>query len=153
VRHAMMILGRLQIKRWVQLALFVTDDHHGIEHPLVELAAVRASFMEHLAGCHPLLKEIPGSGEKAFMIGILSLLETIYTIPMEEVVSSLNLSGEVAEALISRQGPLGALLELAVLIEHSYCRVPSGKFQEMGLDQDDVQTALIKAYNWLAGMG
>jgi EAL and modified HD-GYP domain-containing signal transduction protein len=153
VRHAMVILGRKQIKRWVQLALFVTDDRQGVEHPLVELAAVRASFMENLAAYHPLLKHVPGATEQCFMVGILSLLETIYTISMEEVVSSLKLSAEVADALMFRQGPLGKLLDLAELMEKSYCRVPAETFEQLGIDQQDVQVALIKAYNWLAGMG
>src|ERR1035438_7242006 len=80
VRHAMAILGRQQIKRWVQLALFAADDNSGMAHPLVELAAVRACFMEQLACRHPQLKSIHGSAEQAFMVGILSLLETIYAI-------------------------------------------------------------------------
>lgn len=152
VRHAMAILGRQQIKRWVQLALFVTDDRQGLEHPLVELAAVRACFMEHLAGCHPLLKTVPGAAEQCFMVGILSLLETIYAISMEEVVSSLKLSGDVAGALVLRQGPMGSLLDLAERMEQSYCRIPAVTFEKIGIDQQDVQAALIKAYNWLAGM-
>ena len=46
IRHAVAILGRQQIKRWVQLALFVPDTNSGPENPLVEFAAVRAAFME-----------------------------------------------------------------------------------------------------------
>jgi c-di-GMP-related signal transduction protein len=152
VRHAMAILGRQQIKRWVQLALFAADDNSGMAHPLVELAAVRACFMEQLACRHPQLKSIHGSAEQAFMVGILSLLETIYAISMEEIIASLNLSDDVCAALTTRSGILGTLLKLAELTELSYCRVPAEQFEELGLSQEDVQIALIKAYDWLAGM-
>lgn len=152
VRHAMAILGRQQIKRWVQLALFAKDDCCGLTHPLVELAAVRACFMEQLAERHPLLKSIPGASEQAFMVGILSLLESLYNISMDEIIASLNLSEEVSAALISRSGPLGSLLTLAVTTEQSYCRIPVEQFEDMGLTQEDVQISLVRAYDWLAGM-
>lgn len=152
VRHAMAILGRQQIKRWVQLALFATDDASGLNHPLVELAAVRAHFMEELACRHPELRGMRGSSEQAFMVGILSLLEAIYAISPEEIVASLNLPDEVGAALTSRSGPLGKLLNLAELIEQTYCRVPEEQFREAGLSQEDVQISLIKAYDWLASM-
>jgi len=152
VRHAMALLGRQQIKRWVQLALFASDGAGGLTHPLVELAAIRARFMEQLAYRHPTLSGIRGSSEQAFMVGILSLLETIYAISPEEIVASLDLPDEVGAALISRNGHLGTLLKLAELTEQTYCRVPAELFQEAGLTQVDVQVALIKAYDWLASM-
>lgn len=69
VRHAIAILGRQQIKRWVQLALFANNDHRGMENPLVDMAAVRAGFMEQMAGCHSGLQGGRDSAEKAFMTG------------------------------------------------------------------------------------
>jgi EAL and modified HD-GYP domain-containing signal transduction protein len=152
VRHAMAILGRQQIKRWVQLALFAADGAGGLTHPLVELAAVRAHFMELLACRHPQLITIHGSSEQAFMVGILSLLEAIYDISAEEIVTSLNLPHEVGAALTSRSGALGSLLILAEQTEQTYCRVPAEQFENAGLSQEDVQIALIKAYDWLASM-
>lgn len=152
VRHAMVILGRLQIKRWVQLALFAADDSSGLSHPLVELAAVRANFMEQLAYRHPELSGIRDSSEQAFMVGILSLLEAIYAITPEEIVASLNLPDEACAALISRSGPLGTLLKLAELTEQTYFRVPAEQLREAGFSPEDVQIALLKAYDWLASM-
>ena len=152
VRHAMSILGRQQIKRWIQLALFASDDSSGLSHPLVELAAVRACFMEQLANCHPQLKSIRGSSEQAFMVGILSLLETIYNISPEEIVASLNLTDDMNAALTARSGILGSLLKLAEMTEQTYCRILAEQFEELGLTQQDVQIALVKAYDWLSGM-
>jgi len=86
------------------------------------------------------------------MTGILSLLESIYNISTDEIITSLNLSEEVSDALTSRSGPLGMLLDLAITTEQSYCRIPSEQFEKLGLTQEDVQISLIKAYDWLAGM-
>jgi len=55
--------------------------------------------------------------ESAFLTGILSLLDALYEIPMENVVESLNLSNEVTSALLYREGELGTLLHLAERLE------------------------------------
>lgn len=152
VRHAIAILGRQQIKRWVQLALFATDDHRGMENPLVDMAAVRASLMESLAGCHRVLKGRHDSAEKAFMTGILSILEKVYDIPMDEVVRNLNLSEDVRGALTSRQGGLGRLLHVAELLEQLEFRHLGSHLEEMGVSLEDVLESQKRAFTWRKGM-
>ncbi|MBI3605792.1 MAG: EAL domain-containing protein [Nitrospirae bacterium] len=148
IRHAVTILGRNQLKRWSQLAMFASDDSRGLENPLVEMAAVRATFMEQLACRHPLLKHNQEYADQAFMIGILSLLETIYNISMDEIVTSLNAPEEFKDALISRKGPLGQLLDLAEMIERNFSGITPDQFEKQGFSQDDILAALRKAYSW-----
>jgi EAL and modified HD-GYP domain-containing signal transduction protein len=112
VRHAISLLGRQQIKRWVQLVLFASDDTRGPDNPLVEMAAVRGALMEHLAAILPEIKHDRDAPDNAFMTGILSLLDSIYSISMDEVLATLNLSQEIRDALTSRQGLYGNLLEV-----------------------------------------
>jgi EAL and modified HD-GYP domain-containing signal transduction protein len=133
----------------VQLALFASDDSRGLMNPLVEMAAVRAGFMQQLACRHPLLRGKSEAPELAFTVGILSLLESIYDISIEEIVETLDLSIEVRDALISREGELGRLLNLAELMEHSFFRVTPEQLEELGLTQDDVLSAQVKAYQWI----
>jgi c-di-GMP-related signal transduction protein len=149
VRHALVVLGRHQVLRWVQLALFATNDNLGTANPLVDMAAVRAGFMEQLAKRHPLLKGDMGAADQAFMVGILSLLESIYDIKPEELVDILNLSHEVAEALTSRSGILGRLLEFAEQMERSFFRLDFEQLAELGVTEADVQAAQIESYQWL----
>jgi c-di-GMP-related signal transduction protein len=152
VRHAIAILGRQQIKRWVQLALFAGDDQRGMENPLVDMAAVRAGFMENMAGCHPGLKGSHDSTEKAFMTGILSVLERVYDIPLDEVVRKLNLSDDVKDALVSRHGMLGNLLHVAELLEDMEFSQLGALLDEMGISLDDVLMSQKKAFVWRNGM-
>lgn len=148
IRHAVAILGRQQIKRWVQLALFVSDTTGGPENPLVEFAAVRAAFMEGLASRHPGLKDNRDAGEQAFLTGILSLLESIYDIPLDEILANLSLSEAVKEALTIRSGALGQLLKLSEQLEALDSGLDEGWLDEIGLSQEDVLEAQIKAYGW-----
>jgi len=83
------------------------------------------------------------------MAGILSLLETIYNISISEVVATLNLSTQVKEALTSRTGALGRLLEFAELMERNFFRVAPEHIEGLGLTREDVLTAQVKAYQWM----
>ena len=152
VRHAIAILGRQQIKRWVQLALFASSDRRGIENPLVDMAAVRAGFMENMAACHPGLKKNPDSAEKAFMTGILSILEKVYDIPMDEVIRKLNLSDDVSDALVGRQGLLGKLLHVAELLEEMDFAHLGRHLNEMEVTLEDVLLCQKRSFAWRKGM-
>ncbi len=149
IRHALNILGRQQVQRWVQLSLFASDDNRGQLNPLLEMAAVRASFMENLAHCHPLHKGDSKFAEQAFMVGILSLLRNIYNISTDDVVTVLNLSDEVKNALISKEGVFGRGLEIAELLDLSYGRVTTEQLEGLGASREDVLAAQIKAFQWL----
>ncbi len=74
VRQAITLLGRKQLRRWVQLALFSADGPHGLDDPLLDAAAVRASFLEELCRLHPRLRGAADAPEQGFLVGILSLL-------------------------------------------------------------------------------
>lgn len=152
VRHAISMLGRAQIKRWVQLALFATDDSHTAENPLVDMAAVRGGFMEQMALACPRLKGNKEAPDQAFMTGILSLLESLFDIPMEQIAEELNLSDEVQQALVSRDGVYGNLLALAETLEQVNFVKASELLNELAIPYSTVMQAQMKAYNWQAGM-
>ena len=152
IRHAVATLGRQQIKRWVQLALFASDDNSVLENPLVEMAAVRATFMEQLASRLPQMKGKQDAIDQAFMTGILSLLESIYAISIDEVIATLDLCEEVRDALTERIGIFGKLLHLAEVVERMEFREALLQFEEMGFSHEDVLAAQVNAYNWRGEM-
>jgi len=149
IRHAVAMLGRRRISQWVQLALFASDDSRGLMNPLVEMAAVRASFMQQLACRHPLLRGNPEAPELAFTVGILSLLESIYDISIEETVETLDLSIEVRDALMSREGDLGRLLSIAESMEQTFSGITPEQLEELMLTQEEVLAAQVEAYQWI----
>jgi EAL and modified HD-GYP domain-containing signal transduction protein len=153
VRHAISMLGRAQIKRWVQLALFATDDSHAMENPLVDMAAVRGGFMEQMATACPRLRGNREAADQAFMTGILSLLESLYDIPMGQIAEELSLSEDVQQALVSREGTYGNLLALAEALEQVDFVKASELLGALSIPYNTVMDAQMKAYNWQAGMG
>lgn len=148
IRHAISMVGLQQIRRWVQLALFASDGDDGFETPLVDMAAVRAGFMEQLANVHPSLKKNGEAPEQAFMTGILSLLERMFDVAVEDIIASLNLSSDLTDALLFRRGHYGEILRVAEHLEELEFKAASDELTAMGISLDAVFGLQVKAFNW-----
>lgn len=148
VRHAITIVGLGQLKKWVQLAIFAADDSRAMDNPCVDMAAVRAALLEGLAALHPKLNNFKCACDQAFMVGILSLLKDFYDIPMDEMVSGLNLSEEIRLALVEKGGDLGELLYLAELLEQLELEEAANQVERIGISLPDVLACQKKAFQW-----
>ncbi|MDD2310465.1 MAG: EAL domain-containing protein [Desulfuromonadaceae bacterium] len=148
LRHAILMLGMNQLRRWTQLSLFSEHDVRGINHPLLEMAAVRGRLMEVM------LKQSAGragndeQAETAFMVGILSLLDVLFEIPMEEIIANLNLTEDVSSALLKREGKLGKMLMLAEKLEVTDFETVTVLLGQCGVSLDQLLTAQLEAFNW-----
>lgn len=116
VARAITLLGRRQLERWVQLLVFTQQDGvTGTVSPLAQTAAIRGKLMELVAR-----KRYPHDRilhDQAFMVGMLSLLDALFNQPLNELISPLNLSDEVRDALLHHKGLLGQLLTHAEAVE------------------------------------
>lgn len=118
LRHAITLLGRRQLQRWLQLLLFSSNEQHlqlG-DNPLLQLAATRAYLMEKMV-----MVEKPTEqtlAELAFMVGIMSEVPVLLNISMQDMLTQLsNLPPLVHDALLNRHGYLGRLLSVAQGLE------------------------------------
>jgi len=113
INSAIMLLGRRQLQRWLQLLLYAGEPGHNLPTPLMQLAATRARVMELLAP-HT-LEEV--ERELAFTTGVMSLMDTVLKRPLAEILASLPVAAEMKSALLDRGGRLGALLTLCERLE------------------------------------
>jgi EAL and modified HD-GYP domain-containing signal transduction protein len=79
-------------------------------NPLIHTVAARARSMELLAG--RAAQSNREAADRAFMVGMLSLLDVIWKVPMAQIVSQLPLDARVKDALTQRSGYDGKLLQL-----------------------------------------
>lgn len=150
VRHAITQIGLDHLNRWVQLALFADDGGSGMNNALLDMAAVRAAFMEELARFEPqsprLLRHV--QPEQAFMVGTLSMLKDIYDVDLKVIVEQLNVSDEIQDALINRGGDLGTLLCLAEMMEMMELDEAGDALEKLDISLDTVIDCQKKAYSW-----
>jgi len=148
LRHAITMLGINQLRRWTQLSLFSGHDSRGLNHPLLEMAAVRGRLMENMVRQVTGRSQSDELAEAAFMVGILSLLDVLFETPMEEILSSLNLDEKVSTALLERKGDLGKMLMLAEKLEVTDFAAVKVLLKECGVTLDQLLTAQLEAFNW-----
>lgn len=111
LRHAIAVLGRRQLQRWLQLLVFAAGKAYATTNPLLLLAATRGRLMELLAG--ELRREDKAFADQAFMAGIMSLMPALMNLPIDEIIAPLGLADTLRDALGDGSGTLGALLRLA----------------------------------------
>jgi EAL and modified HD-GYP domain-containing signal transduction protein len=145
IKQAIVVLGRQQLQRWLQLLLFVNQSGD-LHSPLLELAATRGKLMELLA-----VTQLPRDHDfhdRAFMVGIMSLLDTLLGMPLQEVVKQVNLASEVEKALLEHSGPLGQMLELVEKMEQNDFDAAVEILGRMELSQGDLMQSQLEAMRW-----
>lgn len=116
LRHAITVLGRRQLQRWLQLLIYTdVEGHASLDNPLLQLAATRGRVMENLAR-----SVFPGEeamADQAFMCGVLSLTPALFGVPIEQILQQISLAPHINESLIHRKGKLGQLLQVVEATE------------------------------------
>lgn len=114
--QALLVLGRRQLQRWLQIMLYAEPGTRGHSMtPLLMLASTRARLMELLAQrLRPGQRQV---ADVAFTVGIMSLMDALFSVPMADLVEQIPVSDEVAAALLKRSGFFGELLRLAESLE------------------------------------
>lgn len=142
--QAIMVLGRRQLQRWVQLLLYASK-HEGGDSPLLVFAAMRAHLMEQLAVArgHDAARR-----EQAFMAGIFSLLDSLLGMEMAEIVKNIHLPETVQGALLGRQGELGELLAWVDEVQTG-----GEKLQPGGIGGEQCTGIQLDALGWALDVG
>lgn len=145
LRHAIVMLGIDNLRRWTQLSLFITSDARGINNPLLEMAAVRGRLMETLVRNKGFSEE---RSEAAFMTGILSLLDVLFELSMSEIIQNLNLSEDVADALMERKGQLGLMLSLVEKLEVTDFDAAMPLLEQCNITMSELLEAQLESFKW-----
>ena len=144
LKTAMVYVGRDELYRWLTLLLFSSKKPDHLDSALRENALVRAKLAEQLAaGRMP-----PRERDEAFVVGILSVIDAVLEMPMQEALAQLSLPAAVAEALLHRQGKYAPYLKLAIACEESDQATIKFLADELGMDAFMVNQRHIEALTW-----
>ena len=153
LRHAITILGRRQLQRWLQLLIFTTPKGgtQGV-NPLLQLAATRGRVMELIAE-----RVVPRNREFAdhsFMVGIMSLMPTLLGIQMADILGQLPVALRVKQALMDYAGQHGLMLRLVEATEQP----DPGALEEplshlSAINVDFLGACLTQGLAWANGLG
>ncbi len=153
IKHAIMILGRKQLQRWIQLLLYsANQSDDSMSNALMQTAATRGKLMELIA-----TSERPhdkNHHERAFMVGILSLLDVLLGIDMQQIIDKLGIPEDMSQALLTREGRLGQELKLVEANEKGDITLIQSLLHELGfLSLTELSDIEIQAVGWASRIG
>ncbi|MCF8199769.1 MAG: HDOD domain-containing protein [Sulfuritalea sp.] len=154
VRHAITVLGRRQLQRWLQLLLFSHGKNVDHAHnPLLQLAALRGRLMELLAErLHPDQRDL---GDPAFITGLMSVVPAALGMSMTDVLAQIAVGNDVRLALTQKTGLIGKLFALTQAYDDNDVAGTKallssyGEAGSMGL----LSEALAEALTWVQQLG
>ncbi len=113
-RHAIMLLGEEQLKRWLVLLLASATKDANLK-PLAYAAVRRGVLMEELGGAEASTDD----RTERFICGVFSLIDVMMGEPREKLLASIPVSEPVRDALLHQRGPYHQSLELVTAIDRS----------------------------------
>ena len=147
--QAILILGRQQLKRWLNLMLFAANRDDYRSPMLLARATVRARSLELLAKAKGLDRT---AQEQAFMAGMFSLLGTLFGIPLQDILKPLKLHDTITRAVLHYENELGALLKTIEKFEESDSTGLNASLALLGLSTNDFNALILEAYHWMTNI-
>jgi hypothetical protein len=143
--QAIALLGRRQLQRWLQLLLYARQPGSQQASTLLPRAAQRAGLMEALAKRQQLSREMR---DHAFMVGMFSLLDQLFGMPVAELIGPLNLPDPVVQGLAQGEGPLGLLLAAVVASDGPPTPALAAVVSSAAISLEDWAAAQVEALRW-----
>jgi EAL and modified HD-GYP domain-containing signal transduction protein len=144
--QAILILGRTQLRRWLNLMLFAAREGDVRSPMLLARVSVRARMLE-------LLARETGQGkpaqEQAFMTGMFSLLGVLFGMTLEELLKPLNIGDASQQALLHRAGELGELLCIVEEAERGDFGGVRRRLETLQLSAEEFNVIVAEATLWM----
>lgn len=147
--QAILILGRQQLKRWLNLMLFAAsrDDHRSAM--LLARTALRARRLELLARARGLDR---ATQERAFLAGMFSLLGTLFGLPLTEILTPLKLNASLSGAVLDHEGELGRLLQIVECAENADQAALNPLLGDLNIGVAEFNLITLEASQWMLGV-
>jgi EAL and modified HD-GYP domain-containing signal transduction protein len=143
IKHAISLLGFDNLKRWLLILAYANNTNISQKSPLVSAAIYRATFFENIA---KLLKLDNEKIEKAYLMGLVSNLNALYKISLEDMLSQVSLDNEINEALLYKKGNLGRILDLGLYLETDYMQGTEEIAKDLGISAESLSACVLKSY-------
>ncbi len=142
INQAVMLMGIEKVRNWASLLLLASNEDKPQE--LCLLSSTRAKLCESL-GNHLGDKKF---GEACFTLGLLSSFDAFLDMPMDKVINQLNLSDDMANALLENKGRLGHILGMVLELERGNWGKITTVMKHYKLSEDALANWYMEALHW-----
>jgi c-di-GMP phosphodiesterase len=145
IRQAIVMLGQKQMLRWVQLLMYARPSHPASDAIMLQVAH-RARLMELIA--QKIESYQANFSEQAFMVGMLSLADTVIHSPIEEIMNDIGLSDNLKKAILEQTGTHGQLLKLVKDIELGNFDATQYEINALDISAEDLLQIQVECIEW-----
>ncbi len=119
IHQVITLLGRNALVQWLMLLLYAKPLSSELDfgNPLILMVKQRTDLMGRLLKMIKSKSTQREEGE-AYFVGIFSLMEALFRVPLKSIISEFNLDESVTEALVNKKGELGELYTVVLAIEN-----------------------------------
>jgi c-di-GMP-related signal transduction protein len=145
VRQALVLIGEDHFRKLATVAMATSlGKEPGKSHELILLSLQRARFCELVA---PLVQQ---ASAEQYLIGLLSIVDVILEMPMEQVVKMLPLRPAAIAVFLGEDNPVAAPLRLLLSYEQAQWEYCSSLCQALGVSEAEVTNLYLTALSWAA---
>ena len=141
VKHALSLLGERDVRRWIRLVAAVGAGQDKTSD-LVLSALVRGRFGELLA------PHVRHGESDLFLMGLLSLIDVMLEMPMDQVLERIPLDHETKAVLLGKPSQLRPVFRLLLAHESGEWAAAESLSTEMNLNPGEVAGYYWQAQQW-----
>ena len=142
IGHAIRLVGRSAFVKWLALAFAASRaGGSGVDNEIARQAVQRARMCEAIGG---------RDAGTLFLIGLFSLLDAMFRMPLADVLERINLAPEARDALLDRTGPFGDALNFVEAYELGLWEQATDLAKGLGVAPDRISAIYTDAVRWAA---
>lgn len=141
VRHALNLLGEREVRRWIRLVATLGAGQNKPSELLLS-ALARGRF------CELFSTRIHYQNSDLFLLGLLSLMDALLQMSMEQVLENVPVDREIRAALQGNPGPLSAFYQLMVAQESGQWQAVSELARQLHLEEATIAETYWEAVRW-----
>jgi EAL and modified HD-GYP domain-containing signal transduction protein len=140
IGHAIRLVGRSAFVKWLALAFAASRaGSTGVDNEIARQAVARARMCESIGG---------RDAGMLFLIGLFSLLDAMFRMPLADVLERINLAPEAREALLDRTGPFGDALNFVEAYELGLWEQAGALGQQLGIPSERIAEIYTEAVKY-----
>ncbi len=138
IHQVITLVGRKPLSQWLLLSVYsksISGDNEGATALMLQVKTrteLMTALIEHVE---------PSLVSQAYFVGVLSLIDTLFFMPLSDILKQLHIDKIIEDALLFKHGILGETFQMVLDIENfniekidSYCQVhkiDSEKFEKI----------------------
>jgi EAL and modified HD-GYP domain-containing signal transduction protein len=143
IPHALSLLGERGVRRWVSLVAIACMGDNKPEE-LIMLPLIRAHFCESLAP----LAGLGGLASDLFLLGLLSAVDAILDMKMQDVVHEITIAEEIRDALLGNHNKLRDIFDVAVKYEMGCWDALAADAKRLRIPENAIPELYVESVEW-----